>query len=279
VFYVLSHEKRRPIHKKADLMKAINLNGKSRSDQDEVLDRAMIDLEDIFGFKMMPMEEIAVADGVDDGAKGNLKNSYILMNTLAHKVNEATGAYISTGSSVKPNEGDVVVAETDIERAKTSLLYSLLSAIFMSHSFRLLEDQLNAFLIKMGLMADFNREDGGGYGGHNAADMEAKLRKTFGVADITALIKEEFGRKQQYIDVKENNDGGEDGVKTHEYRWGLRAKLEVRKAEILKSVAAMYDCKPSDFKAQYESIKESGDLDDLEADGGDAGDQEMEQAK
>ena len=44
VFYILCKEKGKPIHKKGELMKAVNLNGKRKDDQDEVLDRFVLRL-------------------------------------------------------------------------------------------------------------------------------------------------------------------------------------------------------------------------------------------
>ena len=71
------------------------------------------------------------------------------------------------------------------------------------------------------------------------------------------------------------SDGPDEVTKKYEYRWGIRAQGEMRKVEILKNVAALYQCQPSDFKEQYQSIMESNE-DGKEALLGEAGDAEEE---
>ena len=85
------------------------------------------------------------------------------------------------------------------ERAKTSLLYSLLSLIFMSPSSRVHDESLDNFLVKMGLMADFNRDTAPSH----QHEIQGRLLKIFGVTDIKAFIKEEYCKKQHYIQVIE----------------------------------------------------------------------------
>ena len=85
------------------------------------------------------------------------------------------------------------------ERAKTSLLYSLLSLIFMSPSSRVHDESLDNFLVKMGLMANFNRDTAPSH----QNEIQAKLMKMFGVTDIKAFIKEEYCKKQHYIQIIE----------------------------------------------------------------------------
>merc|ERR1711990_462222 len=74
------------------------------------------------------------------------------------------------------------------------------------------------------------------------------------------------------------SDDLDDGTgKMYEYRWGIRARLEMRKAEILKNVAKMYNVKPSDFKEQYDRVMDGNEADDLEEGVDNAGDAEEEQ--
>jgi len=266
VFYILVREKGRPFHKRADLMKAVNLNGKKGLDQDEVLDSVKLSLEDVFGYRLQPMDEMME----EEGDARAYKNTFMLINNLAHAVYDATKKYIPTGSVVKNGNTDPAVAEMAHERAKTSLLYSLLSLIFMSPSSRVHDESLDNFLVKMGLMADFNRDTAPSH----QHEIQGRLMKMFGVTDIKAFIKEEYCKKQHYIQVIES-DGPDEVTKKYEYRWGIRAQAEMRKVEILKNVAALYQCQPSDFKEQYQSIMESNE-DGKEALLGEAEDAEEE---
>ena len=97
MFYILVREKGRPFHKRADLMKAVNLNGKKGLDQDEVLDSVKLSLEDVFGFRLQPLDEVME----EEGDARAYKNTFMLINNLAHAVYDATGKYIPTGSVVK----------------------------------------------------------------------------------------------------------------------------------------------------------------------------------
>ena len=79
-------------------MKAVNLNGKHRLDQEEVLDRTKTSLEDVFGYQLIPLDEME--EDADD-TRGAYKNTFMLVNSLAHAVNEASGSFVPTGSVVK----------------------------------------------------------------------------------------------------------------------------------------------------------------------------------
>lgn len=273
VFYILCREKGRPIHKRGELMKAINLTGKGKLDQDEVLDRAKETLEDTFGFRLLNLEELPDNDGDETQGGGNskYKNQYALANALTHNIKQANGAFVPAGTATQPKNRDEPIDElTAMDKAKTSLLYSLLSLIFMSPGSVVRDETLEKFLIKMGLTSDYN-----GTEARQDPAVDANVKQIFGVQDIKAL-KDEF-IKQKYIEAIESDDLDDGTGKTYEYRWGIRARLEMRKAEILKNVAKMYNVKPSDFKEQYDRIMEGNEADDLEEGVDNAGDAEEEQ--
>lgn len=276
VFYILCREKGRPIHKKADLMKAINLNGKGRLDQDEVLDRATHHLKDVFGFDLYHLDNLDVEDAEETqgGGPSKYKNQYALTNSLSHSIKAASGNYVPAGTSTQKknsNKEEPIDDLTAMDKAKTSLLYSLLSLIFMSPGSVVRDETLDKFLVKMGLMTDYNATERVG----PDPKVEEMVKKIFGVQDIKVLLKDEFIR-QKYIDAIESDDLDEGTGKSYEYRWGIRARFEMRKAEILKNVAKMYSVKPSDFKEQYDRVMDSNESNELE--GGDAaGDAEDEQ--
>ena len=59
-------------------------------------------------------------------------------------------------------------------------------------------------------------------------------------------------------------DTGDSDVKEYEYRWGVRAQCEVRKAHLLKWVAKLYKRDTRDFKEQYEMIANSNEAESLQ---------------
>jgi len=268
VFYILCKEKGKPIHKKGELMKAVNLNGKRKDDQDEVLDRVKQNLEDVFGFRLLDLYEMTEAD--------KNKNCFLLMNKLSHEAAEVNGGkFAQAGTAVngrgdKNNDGERKDDdETKREKAKTSLLNALLSLIFMSPGHTVKEETMDSFLIRLGVLKDHNTV---------GSDISPDIKNLFGVTasnyDIKTLIKEEFGRRQQYIDVIETDNADMDGSKSYEYKWGIRALTTVRRSVILKNVAAMYDVEPSDFKEQYDELIETEEGRYLA--GGEEGDEEEE---
>jgi len=251
VFYILCKEKGKPIHKKGELMKAVNLNGKRKDDQDEVLDRVKQNLEDVFGFVLLDLYEMTEAD--------KNKNCFLLKNRLSHEAAEVNGGkFPQAGTAVnargdKNSDGELTDDdETKREKAKTSLLNALLSLIFMSPGHTVKEETMDSFLIRLGVLKDHNTV---------GSDISPGIKNLFGVTttnyDIKTLIKEEFGRRQQYIDVIETDSPEMDGSKSYEYKWGIRALTTVRRSVILKNVAAMYDVQPSDFKEQFDELIET----------------------
>ena len=53
VFFILSQEQKRPIFKKADVMKAIGLTGRSAAIQDQIWKSSRSELLETFGYKMV----------------------------------------------------------------------------------------------------------------------------------------------------------------------------------------------------------------------------------
>jgi len=251
VFYILSTEKGRPLHNRANMMKAVELTGKNKQDQEEVLNAATGYLEDVFGLTLQSLE--------DAGKRGQ----YLLINSLT------TGLEV-IGDVVDDEDDDDGEEDVDgsQEKARTALLFSLLALVFMSPGQVVRDDVMDPFLIQMGLLPQLDATSA------DAGDVEAKVRKTFGVdkGDVKALIKDEFVKKQHYIDLSEITDGADTEHKMFEYRWGIRANCEMRKAEILRIVAEMYDCPLTDFKEQYDLVANSNEADALNED--DDGDRE-----
>jgi len=261
VFFILSREKGRPLHKKADLMKAVDLTGRNKQDQDEVLHQAKCHLKDVFGLNLQHL------DVVED----KFKNQFLLINTLTAgldvTVDDVLGADGNDGGGDDLGEDEEAVRE----KARTSLLFSLLALIYMSPGQVVREDVLDSFLAQMGIKAADGR--GGGLdtttAEGNAGGVDEDVRKVFG-GDVKALIRDEFSKKQHYFDITEVETGGEGDHKILEYRWGVRANVEVRKSEILKMVAKMYDCDLKDFKEQYEDVKATeGDPEEEDDEDGD----------
>ena len=179
VFYILCREKARPLHRRPDFMKAADLVGKSKNDQEEVLEKAANYLSDTFGF------ELKCLDNVDPNDPAKYKNCYILINSLMAKHDVDPKFALSTGDD----------GESDEEKAKTSLLFTILTLIFMSNGSVVRDDVLDGFLTQMGLKSEDNAED------DDSNNHRADIKSLFG--DVKALIKDEFCKKQHYIDMTE----------------------------------------------------------------------------
>ena len=147
---------------------------------ESLLFQARKKLEKVFGFSLQPLDEL------DEKYKGQ----FILINTLMVNHGFIRDGYF-IGSSAA---GDEDMAR---ERAKTSLLFLILSLIFMSSSQVVGEEVLDAFLQKLGVLPI---GDAGGDDTQTAA-LDDGILNLFG--DVKALIRDEFGKKQHYINMTE----------------------------------------------------------------------------
>lgn len=232
-FYILAKEKNRVPFKKADLMKACNLNGKSRELQEDVLDKVKGKLNHVFGFAMMDMEE--------------KKGSYVLINRLEEEL-EPSMQHLRF---------------SDEENGQMGLLYTVLGLIFMSGDV-IRDDVLWKFLTQMGVYEDEVGGKKAGSGGGGGASQRAGAALGGGVAedvrklfpDVKSLIFKEWGQRQNYLNIKPIDTGDTDSV-SNEIRWGERARLEVKQSSVFKIICQMYECKPKDFKEQYEKVVNS----------------------
>jgi len=146
------------------------------------------------------------------------KDCYILVNTIEESP-------IETQRHMKLSEK---------EEAQLGLLTVILSVIYMNNNL-IKEDALFSFLESLDLGARDNT-----------------VHPDFG--NIRQLIDKEWCQKHHYLNMEKDENSDPDQPHFI-YSWGDRATVEVKKSEILKFVAEIYEKEPSEFTEQYESIR------------------------
>jgi hypothetical protein len=215
IFHIISQEAKRPLFKKPDILKAIGLSGRDSEVKDPIFQQAIRDLKDVFGYELKEL------DTKDKGKKG----CYILVNTIEE-------------SSI---EGQRHMKLSEKEEAQLGLLTVILSVIYMNNNL-MKEDALFSFLESLDLCEkDATRRDG-----------STNDHKDFG--NIKTLIDKEWCQKHHYIHMEKDENSDPDQPHFI-YSWGDRALVEVKKSEILKFVAEIYEKEPSEFTEQYENIR------------------------
>ena len=71
--------------------------------------------------------------------------------------------------------------------------------------------------------------------------------------NIKNLIDKEWCQKHHYIQMEKDENSDPDHP-NFIYSWGERATVEVKKSEVLKFVAEIYEKNPSEFTEQYDNI-------------------------
>jgi len=125
---------------------------------------------------------------------------------------------------------------SDKEEAHLGLLTTVLSVIYMNNN-AIKEDALFGFLENLGLC--------------DGKDPTKNDHEDFG--NIKNLIEKEWCQKHHYIHMEKDENSDPDQPHFI-YSWGERANVEVKKSEILKYVAEVYDKNPREFTEQYDNI-------------------------
>ena len=71
--------------------------------------------------------------------------------------------------------------------------------------------------------------------------------------DVKSLIEDKWGKKQHYIHFYKD-DTSEPDRPQNLYEWGERAHCEIKKSEILKFVAHIYNKNVDEFSEEYKKI-------------------------
>lgn len=124
---------------------------------------------------------------------------------------------------------------TEKEEAHLGLLTVVLSVIYMNNN-SIREEALFNFLESMHLCEK---------------DPTKGAHEDFG--NIKNLIDKEWCQKHHYIQMEKDENSDPDQP-AFIYSWGERANVEVKKSEILKYIAEVYEKNPSEFTEQYENI-------------------------
>ena len=82
-------------------------------------------------------------------------------------------------------------------------------------------------------------------------DPTKKDHEDFG--NIKNLIDKEWCQKHHYIQMEKDENSDPDNPHFI-YSWGERANVEVKKSEILKYIAEVYEKNPREFTEQYDNI-------------------------
>ena len=146
------------------------------------------------------------------------------------------GFYLVNKLEDSSEPDDRHLSYTPEDQAHLGLLFLVLSVIYMNNG-QAKQDALFLFLEKLGL---YDREN------------DKKEVPLFG--NVKTLIEKEWGQKQHYIKV-DKDDSAEPDTPANLYSWGERAELELKKSDVLKYVAKIYDKKVRDFSEQFNKIR------------------------
>jgi len=128
----------------------------------------------------------------------------------------------------------------DKDKTHIGLLIVVLSVIYMNNGV-VKEETLFGFLKKLNLFDDNDPK---------------KEFEPFG--NVKNLIDKEWCNKQHYIQLEKDelaaSSSGDPDQNQYKYRWGERAFAEVKKSDVLKFVASVYEKKPNEFTEEYENI-------------------------
>ena len=252
IFHILTQEKKRLPVKKAEVFKNAGVSGKGRDTQEEVWNRTLNNLLEVFGLKLQEPPE---APENQAHVQKRPMNVYYLINALPEPVEARNLIHLKWKSG---------------ENSHLGLLYTILALIFMSNDV-VKEDVLFRFLKNLGVYEDELNSNHGNttrrssqsqrQNGHHdsVSGVLPEIKELFG--DVRKLIFQEFSNRQHYIDILKVDQGGDQPENvTHEFRWGPRAKLEVKRSVCLKIVATLYECRPDAFTNQYNRcIEEEGE--------------------
>jgi len=174
---------------------------------------------------------------LEDARDGKKKGNYILVNTIEES----------------PAENLRHLKLTEKEEATLGLLTVVLSVIYMNNNC-IKEEALFNFLESLHL-----------------CDKDPTKRDNEDFGNIKNLIDKEWCQKHHYIQMEKDENSDPDQPHFI-YSWGERAHVEVKKSEILKFVAEIYEKLPSEFTEQFENIvNEEGEEVFAETQGGENG--------
>eukprot|EP00096_Caligus_rogercresseyi_P011186 TRINITY_DN4323_c0_g1_i2.p1 TRINITY_DN4323_c0_g1~~TRINITY_DN4323_c0_g1_i2.p1 ORF type:complete len:291 (-),score=97.47 TRINITY_DN4323_c0_g1_i2:133-1005(-) len=232
VFYLLTQESKRHPIKRNDLFKACNLQNKSKWIKEQILVEARTQLSDIFGFRLQEMNPKRGSSGIQ----------YILLNEKTEDLKSPEESYLSW---------------SDKENGRIGLLFTILGLIFMSPDGVIEEATLNSFLRRLCVYDDEDSSSGRPKGRPEASNLDPEIVDLFG--NVKDLIHKEWGSKMHYLDINALPPREGDSATRHEYRWGERAEVEVRKSHVLSNICMMYGVPPSYFNEQRSRILEGED--------------------
>ena len=144
-----------------------------------------------------------------------------------------------------PDEEDRHLEFSDDEYAHQGLLLVVLSVIYMNNGCVKQED-LFEFLKKLQLYDDDTTRRS-----FSVNTINERNEVKFG--DVKSLIEDKWGKKQHYIHFYKD-DTSEPDRPQNLYEWGERAHCEIKKSEILKFVAHIYNKNVDEFSEEYKKI-------------------------
>ena len=144
-----------------------------------------------------------------------------------------------------PDEEDRHLEFSDDEYAHQGLLLVVLSVIYMNNGCVKQED-LFEFLKKLQLYDDDTTRRS-----FSVNTVNERNEVKFG--DVKSLIEDKWGKKQHYIHFYKD-DTSEPDRPQNLYEWGERAHCEIKKSEILKFVAHIYNKNVDEFSEEYKKI-------------------------
>ena len=148
-----------------------------------------------------------------------------------------------------PNEEDRHIEWSEEEYAHQGLLLVVLSVIYMNQG-ALKEDCLYEFLKNSDL---YDPEDLSQ--GFHIRERDPEQLARFKLDTAKQLIENIWSKKHHYINISRDPASDPDNPKSL-YEWGPRAKIELKKSDILKFVADVYNKNVEEFTEEYKEITE-----------------------
>ena len=148
-----------------------------------------------------------------------------------------------------PNEEERHIEWSEEEYAHQGLLLVVLSVIFMNQG-ALKEDCLYEFLKNSDL---YDPEDLSQ--GFHIRERDPEQLARFKLDTAKQLIENIWSKKHHYINISRDPAADPDNPKSL-YEWGPRAKVEIKRSDVLKFVAHIYNKNVDEFSEEYKEIIE-----------------------
>lgn len=228
VFWIITRiRKSLGTYKRAELFEKGRLTGKSKMAKSAFISEIQNKISWIFGYELK--------------ASSRGGGTFFLRNRLSYSPKNPWNQENMSSQDMRQMEFQAGTGgDGDDEHCHDALLFMILTLIHMSPGHSVGDQEIDDFLIKMGLMKS-----------NKSKKFDDKVSSIFGKNPKENLIKK-LWVKAKYIAVKAKK-----GEKT-EYRWGEKSEMDISKSAILQHAANTYNVPKSAFYEQFSETYQEG---------------------